>query len=257
MNRNYLIFLVVMTCMVCVRCGGDDRGDFIEGIVNFSHLEHLTELVTDDAGDFAIVHIYAEHPSYEWVDAEGEGVACVDDVARAIVVYLMHYEATRDSLYLASVRPLFNFLLMMQCEDGEFYNFLDQGYEINRNGITSRKSFNFWAVRAYWALACGCRIFSEIDNDYTNLLEKAFLRCKVPLSRRLENYHRYTMLHDRRYPVWLVSEYGSDASAVMILAIYEYLGFRADSELENFADQLADGICEMQVVHESIHSGAF
>ncbi|MBC8170211.1 MAG: hypothetical protein H7X77_01005, partial [Anaerolineae bacterium] len=57
-------------------------------LVNLDHLRFLTQPVTIDATDMAIVHIYSEAPDYEWVDAAGEGLSAVDDVARAAVVYL-------------------------------------------------------------------------------------------------------------------------------------------------------------------------
>ena len=59
-----------------------------DGLINLEHLLFLTEPITIDGRDAAIVHIYSEHPEYEWVDAAGEGIAAVDDVARAAGKYL-------------------------------------------------------------------------------------------------------------------------------------------------------------------------
>ena len=67
-----------------------------DGLINLEHLLFLTEPITIDGRDAAIVHIYSEHPEYEWVDAAGEGIAAVDDVARAAIVYLWYYERTGE-----------------------------------------------------------------------------------------------------------------------------------------------------------------
>ncbi len=66
----------------------------------------------------AITHIYSEFPRYEWVDASGEGIACIDDAARAVLVYLTDYERTHDLASLDKARRLLNFVLYMQAEDG-------------------------------------------------------------------------------------------------------------------------------------------
>jgi hypothetical protein len=81
-----------------------DRGD-----VNLSHLNFLVEDVEIAGQLMAITHIYSEYPRYEWVDASGEGIACVDDAARAALVYLTDYESTRDSASLDKARRLLNF----------------------------------------------------------------------------------------------------------------------------------------------------
>jgi len=246
-----------MICAILIKCEDNTVDDPLRNLINFDHLDHLTERVETEAGDFAIVHIYAEHPSYEWTDAADEGIACVDDVARAAVVHLMHYDFARDAGSLARAKPLLEFLIFMQSEDGEFYNFIDSDYGINKNGTTSRKSFNFWAVRAYWALAYGYTIYSDIDEGYATRLKSAFLRCKGLLAAILTHHNRFEVVNGRRYPIWLVNRYGSDASAIMILAICKYLEINTDEELEKMAALLGDGICEMQVVHDSNHFGAF
>ena len=106
----------------------------------------------------AITHIYSEYPRYEWVDASGEGIAAVDDAARAALVYLTDYESTGDTASLDKARRLLNFVLYMQAEDGQFYNFiLDRVGTINQTGNTSFKSSGWWATRSHapWAQATG------------------------------------------------------------------------------------------------------
>src|SRR5690606_34802423 len=45
-----------------------------DDLVNLAHLQRLTEVVEWDGVPVALVHIYSEAPSYNWVDAAGEGL---------------------------------------------------------------------------------------------------------------------------------------------------------------------------------------
>ena len=76
-------------------------------LVNFKHLEYLTEKIELYGDTVSIVHIYSNYPGYKWVDAKEsgpEGIACVDDAARAAVVLLRSFELTHDSSKLAEAR---------------------------------------------------------------------------------------------------------------------------------------------------------
>src|SRR5207237_1186052 len=132
------------------------------GDVNLSHLNFLVEDVTIAGQPMAITHIYSESPRYEWVDASGEGIAALDDGARAAVVYLTDYERTGDPAPLDKAKRLLNFVMYMQADDGEFYNFItDRSGVINKTGNTSYKSSGWWAARGGWALALGYRVFKS------------------------------------------------------------------------------------------------
>jgi hypothetical protein len=85
-----------------------------------------------------------------------EGVACVDDAARAVVLYCTlwrryHLESARDA-----ADQLLRFLAHMQSDDGRFVNFiLDWTGRRNRDGTTSYAGGPSWQARALHALACG------------------------------------------------------------------------------------------------------
>ena len=96
----------------------------VRGDINLFHLNFLVEDVTIAGQPMAITHIYSEFPRYEWVDASGEGIAALDDAARAAVVYLTDYERTGDQASLDKARRLLNFAMYLQADDGEFYNFI-------------------------------------------------------------------------------------------------------------------------------------
>jgi hypothetical protein len=74
-----------------------------EPLVNLDHLRYLTEPVLINGVEMALVHIYSEYPTYDWVDDVDEGLSCVDDVARAAIVY--RYEAKLPWETLGSAQP--------------------------------------------------------------------------------------------------------------------------------------------------------
>ncbi|MBN2009305.1 hypothetical protein JW960_08155 [candidate division KSB1 bacterium] len=252
MKKLNLLFIILVVCSCADRKTVDDNT-----IINFNHLRHLTESVVLNDTPCDIIHIYAEAPNYQWVDANDEGIACVDDVARAAVLYLRYYELTHADSALIRAKKLLNFVLFMQADDGEFYNFIDANHQINRTGVTSRKSFKHWAARGYWALGVGYRMFKPVDPQFASTLKTAFLKCKAPIDTLLENYQDYTEYKGRKYPQWLVMNSASDATATLLLGLIEYLKLEHDPQITAYAEKLAEGIMEMQVNDESNFNGAF
>jgi hypothetical protein len=83
-----------------------------------------------------------------------EGVACVDDAARAVVLLLDLFRDTGDRRLGEWATGLIDFLLYMQLADGRFHNFIrDWEGSINTDGPTSYAGGTFWQARAVRALA--------------------------------------------------------------------------------------------------------
>jgi Carbohydrate family 9 binding domain-like len=222
-----------------------DRGD-----VNLAHLNFLIEDVDIAGQPMAITHIYSEYPRYEWVDASGEGIACVDDAARAALVYLTDYESTRDPASLDKARRLLNFVLYMQAEDGQFYNFiLDRTGTINQTGNTSFKSSGWWAARGARALAAGYRVMRSIDPTYASKLDQALQRIRdVWISEVATNYGKYDQVHGVQVPAWLIAG-GSDVSSIVVLALLEYDRATDGQDLatRDLLAKLSEGLAAYQV----------
>jgi len=227
------------------------------GVVNFAHLNSLCESVTLGGKPAAIVHIYSDYPDYGWTDAAGEGTACIDDAARAAVVYINACEADAGTGHEPLIRRLLNFVLFMQAQDGEFYNFIDSDLKINSGGRTSRKSFLFWAARGYWALGAGYRFYSDRDPEFAAGLRRAFRRCIAPLNRLLADYQKYEEISGRRHPTWLVNRYAADATSELLLGMAEYLSVESDTVMLEMAEKLAQGVIEMQISGHPVMEGAF
>src|SRR5207244_12608633 len=81
-----------------------------------------------------------------------EGVACVDDAARAIVLYCEIWRQSRLPFARAAASSLLRFVAYMQDDDGRFGNFIfDWNGRRNRAGDTSRAGGPAWQARALHA----------------------------------------------------------------------------------------------------------
>jgi hypothetical protein len=224
-----------------------------DDLVNLDHLRFLTQPVTINDTEMAVVHIYSEYPEYEWVDAAGEGLSAVDDVARAAVVYLWQYERTGDAELLELARRCLNFVLYMQADDGEFYNFVtDAEGTINERGGTSFKSLGWWAMRGLWALGEGVRVFDEADPEYADQLADAYQRTETALAATLTNYGEYNEVHSFRVPAWIPSSEPRIA-AIGLLGLSAYQRARPNDTTSTLITQIADGIAEYRLGDHSTY----
>lgn len=211
-------------------------------LINFDHLRYLTQPVTVAGHAMALVRIYAEYPDYHWVDAAGEGISAVDDVARAAIAYLWQYERTGDSSWLDLARRCLEFVRYMQAPDGEFYNFVtDPAGTINRTGSTSYKSLTWWAMRGFWALGEGVRVFDRVDRTFADQLAAAYQLTESAIAKTLGNYGQMNTLHGFQIPAWLPNG-ESDSSAIGALGLAAYYQARPNPQTADTLTKIASGI---------------
>lgn len=236
---------LIFVCLSSVGCSRKLE----PALVNFQHLEHLIERITLEGKPGTIVHIYANYPDYGWVDAKEsgpEGIACVDDAARAAVLYLRDYELYNHPQSLESARGLLDFVLSMQASDGEFWNFIFQDHSINRNGKTSFKSFGWWAARGVWSLGLGCRVFSRIDTSYALRLGKAVERTLPHIDALLRKYGKTELVSGLVTPTWLLYGSGADCTSELMIGLVEYFQVAPSPHLREQISRLAEGMILMQ-----------
>lgn len=212
--------------------------------INLAHLDALSQEVTIDGKDMLIIHIYSEYPDYKWVDAAGEGIACVDDTARAVIAYLNDYKQTHNQQSLDKAKKALNFVLHMQASDGEFYNFIESDFSINTDGSTSKKSFDWWAARAMWALGTGYSVFKDVDPQFAQELNRSFLLANDALQRKINSqYGEYISLHGYKVPAWID---GFDAMSNALLGLAEYYQSQPLDEVKDSMLKLGRGFSEYQ-----------
>ncbi|HEY0603803.1 MAG TPA: sugar-binding protein [Herpetosiphonaceae bacterium] len=218
-----------------------------DGLINLAHLNMLSEEAQIDGQPVLITHIYSEAPRYTWVDASGEGIAALDDVARAVIVYLDFYAKTGNTRALERARAGLNFTLRLQADDGEFYNFvLDRGGTINQTGGTSYKSLGWWAYRGLWALARGYAIFKDADPEYAAQLQAAYLKTEQALAARVDTTGQKITVHGFEVP-GSIPDGAADATGVAVMALAEYQAIAPNATTEQLLTTLADGLRDYQL----------
>lgn len=132
------------------------RGSPGQRVVVLRQLARLTVPV-ESAGERACaIAVYADAADRTFAAAERgfEGVACVDDASRALVLLTDVWAATRMPRAREWALGLLDFLLYMQLEDGRFVNFIsDWSGKRNSAGVTSFPGGDFWHARGVRALA--------------------------------------------------------------------------------------------------------
>ena len=119
-------------------------------------LAKLTRRVPAAGVNALAVAVYADAAGETLAARESgpEGVACVDDAARAIVLLSHLYAVTGNAALRSWALGLLEFVIWMHAGEGRWINFIVD-WEGTRNsaGLTSAPGDNFWQARATVALA--------------------------------------------------------------------------------------------------------
>jgi hypothetical protein len=217
--------------------------------VNFAHIDRLMERISFAGDTVTIMHTYADYPDYHWVAAAEsgpEGIACVDDAARAAVMLMRSYELTGDTASLGRSRGLLRFVMHMQAPDGEFYNFIRADHSINTTGRTSVKSFGWWAARGLWAMAMGGRVFKEREPVLARELAGRVALMMPLVGAPLKEYGKTRRASGYLIPRWLLYESGADVTSELLVGLLEYRSISLDDSLSRFITELARGLLVMQ-----------
>jgi multiple sugar transport system substrate-binding protein len=195
-NVSARLRIIVVTSLVCATVVGCSRK--IDPVppgpppltINLDHLRRLG-LDTEVGGrPVRVVALYSEAPDYQPKGSPArdgyEGIAAVDDAARAAVVYLRAFEQTGDSAARRDALGLLAFVAAMEQGDGEFVNFVDTRGRLNLDAPSSRKSMSFWAARSLWALGEGVRVLGASDSAMTSM-RPVLDRTVARLSREVTN----------------------------------------------------------------------
>lgn len=247
MEKNYSFVLAFcLLFFACFACNpsGAPRED--EARVNLAHLDHLygeTVMAGDSVG---LIAIYAEAPDYRWVEAPGEGLACVDDVARAAVVYLQDAQKNQRPESEKKLRRLLIFLLKMQAENGLFYNFIFEDHRINRTRENSRPVADWWAWRALWALAEAYPFYQKRDPDFAERLAESVQRVFPHVDSLLQHYPQVDDVDGFAAPRWLPHG-AADQASVLLLALTAWYRATDDYDLREKMRRIAEGIMQMQI----------
>ncbi len=219
-------------------------------LINPSHLDNLYEEISIRGEKIGIIHIYSEYPDYKWVGDDDEGIACVDDAARAAIFYMNYSKQYSDSSSAQKAEKLIGFLLFMQSENGFFYNFIFQDYSINKTHKNSVALPNWWSWRAMWALIEAFDFFkgrnTELSLHIKNSIEKTVQSIKTDFKYEKE----IVELNGFKRPTWLPYKYAADQAALIVIALSKYYSLFHDDSVLNVVNNLCEGIILMQEGNE-------
>ena len=222
--------------------------------INLAHLNRLRREVRLPNGEtVAVWWVYcdsaeATHAAepYRFVEATGEGASCVDDVARAALVYLKHWELFQDASSLQHARECFRFLKTLQAPDGTYYNWLQADGTPNTTRGNSLPGLTWWSARAFWALAEGSRVLQGAHPGDSRALAAEARPIIALLQRHVDaTYRTYTVVNGCRMPLWLVGG-GSDLTATFLLGLCAYEEANPSPETRSLIRKLAEAVAAMQ-----------
>jgi hypothetical protein len=216
--------------------------------VNLAHLNDLYTPVTfPDGSQSGGIFIYSAYPDYHPVEATGEGFTCVDDVARALLVYIRSDQYATDTAIQSKSFHLIQFLLSMQAGDGYFYNFLQTDETINTTDVTSMATANWWSWRALQALAVAVDVVKNTNPQLAVNMDIAIHKVVGNIKSDLVNLPRTTeIVSGITVPQWLPAGSSTDQAATLILGLIPYCKDHPDTVIQNYLRKLADGILMMQ-----------
>jgi hypothetical protein len=222
------------------------------GLINLEHLNNLFEAVQLKTEPAAFIYIYADYPDYVPVEAPGEGIACVDDVARAAILYTRHFIYTNDQMSLDKSRKLLQFLLDMQADNGLFYNFIYADYSINKTRKNSKPKAEWWTWRAIWAMAEAYPVFQEQDPDFADQLIKSIERTFPAIEDLLKNFPAKIEHSGFNVPSWLPVKSAADQGAILLLGLNTYYQANRVQKIKDYIQKISDGLIQMQILNAEV-----
>jgi len=182
-----------------------------------NHLIYLTDTFYDSKtkSDIPYINIYSKiiDGHYQHIPAPDEGISCVDDVARAIILAFELFEFFNNKEARTFALRMLNFIEYMTDEDGYVTNFIFSSSGDRKLGIpSSYKGGMWWSARAKWALSKAYKVTH--DDKYLNLYRK------IKISR----------------------EYGNDIAGLLVLAELELDELKDNDLVQILIDKIINSI---------------
>ena len=187
-------------------------------------------------------------------DTYGQGAFNADDMARAAVVYLRHWQQTGDASsrprLRAAARPdLPADRLRAERRQRRALDAARRHAEPERGSVEqpdpSDSDASYWLARTVWALGEGYAAFQKADPAFARFLARRLDLAVGALDRQvLDAYGDYLDIDGRRTPAWLIAD-GADASAEAVLGLASYVRAGGTGRARRVMPQLSNGIAEM------------
>ncbi|GAA1758888.1 hypothetical protein [Agromyces humatus] len=186
----------------------------------------------------------------------GQGAYNADDVSRAAVVYLRHWQQTGDDASRASAYELLRSLAYLQTVEGEHAGnvvlWMQPDGDLNPSAEPvelpdpSDSDASYWLARTIWAFGEGYAAFADTDPEFAAFLAERLGLAREAVDRQsLDRYGEYETSDGLRVPAWLIVD-GADATAEAVLGLSAYVEAQpGDDAARTTLARLAEGIAEM------------
>lgn len=255
-------------------------------LTNLAHLDFLLDQATPPADvEGHTTYRLAEEPTltFPWTYADardggtfervgggpldpatgywGQGAYNADDISRAAVVYLRHFEQTGDEASADKAYELLRGLTYMQTvtgpNAGNVVLWMQPDGTLNPSAEPielpdpSDSGASYWLARTIWALGEGYAAFADVDPAFAAFLDERLDLALQALDRQvLSRYGEWTESDGLRVPAWLIVD-GADASAEAVIGLAARVAAGPDAPAARDAlAKLADGIAAMSAGDE-------
>jgi hypothetical protein len=248
-------------------------------LTNLDHLDWLSVPVTPPAQGDHTTYRLAEEPAVGvlWTYAEpnpdgsfkhvgggtydpdtdtwGQGAYNADDVSRAAVVYLRHWQATGSTSSRQAAYEMLRGLTYLQTSSGpdagNVVLWMQPDGTLNPSADPvelpdpSDSDASFWVARTIWALGEGYAAFKHADPAFA-----AFLRDRLELSidavdrQVLDRYGDHLDIDGQPAPAWLIVD-GGDATAEAVLGLSAYVRAGGSAGARTALSWLSAAIAEL------------
>jgi hypothetical protein len=184
-----------------------------------------------------------------------QGAFNADDMSRAAVVYLRHWQATgstesRDAAYQmlrgltylqTSAGPNAGNVVLWMQPDGT----LNPSAEPKELPDPSDSDASYWLARTIWALGEGYAAFQHSDPAFAGFLEERLGLAVDAVDRQvLDRYGEHLDIDGEPAPAWLIAN-GADASAEAVLGLSAYVDAGGSDRARTTLSRLSEGIAEL------------
>ena len=280
-SARYLLPVVVTVALVLNGLMAAPVGAAAAPLTNLAHLDFLGDAVTPPAQTGHTTYGIATEPSLRvlWTYAEpradgsyrrlgggtyhpdtntyGQGAFNTDDLTRAAVVYIRHWQQFGDDHSRAAAYGLLRSVTYMQTltDDSRLGNFvlwmqpdgtLNPSADPKELPDPSDSDASYWLARSIWALGEGYGAFRNADPAFA-----AFLRTRLDLAldaldrEVLVRYGTHRVFDGANVPAWLIVD-GADASSEAVYGLSAYSRTEpGDARARRDLERLADGIAAM------------
>src|SRR5215475_8278747 len=249
-------------------------------LANLAHLDFLRTAVRppDQAGhaayrqdtepDLGVLWTYANRQpdgTYQRVgggqydpttNTYDQGAFNADDISRAAVVYVRHWQATASATSRTAAYQLLRGLTYLQTTSGSNAGnvvlWMQPDGTLNPRPTPkddpdpSDSADSYWLARTIWALGEGYEAFAGSDPDFAGFLAERLMLALSAVDRDvLGRYGEWLDIDGVRAPAWLIAS-GADATGEALLGLASYVAASDDQRARDTLTKLADGVASMR-----------